>query len=995
MSEAINDVFLTFASGAQALRRRAEAATWGLGGALGVAAEPYPHQLATVHRILTDIRIRHLVADEVGLGKTVQAIMVINALRWQDPGHRTLIVAPDRLIGQWQAELWTRGHVRASVISAEDGERDHDPSVLLLRPRDIQSNPAIIDPLAHNLLIVDEPQSIPLEVMERLAAAGGGASRNDGLRFRQLLVLSATPRLSDPRWREIILGMIEPERMGLANAEQVDGLEYLARREDEAGRTLVGLAPDERARQGAIAYLTSATTRRISRQTRESWGAYLPVRDNHVAAFSPNGTEFGRLALINDWLAANPDVADLSAQPWPAIHAMLRARRSARAAIDSLGSRAGPNAAEVRRLTLEDPGDSRFEALLDILAARWLRDSEEKFIIVAGDAGTIDMLVTALPRFFPDLAGDGITTLKRPPAASEETALDIQQMHEAIEPFASGPARLLLIGDWVQAGLNLHHASENIIFYSLPWDPQAVDQLIGRIDRLRHNGLARARKGTGAGKVRIWRLVMRFSPEEAISAAMDAIRLFDRPLPQVPEEDMEKIRAIMARIARGISVSVGLAELRQLSSGWDARGLNSSLDSFDPMSVGQIIGRAERFAARPPIEPAMVRNYEGTPVDRAESANGAWVKVIGGTNDFQYGHRRDKIVPEMGFHTLWYAGTRPVPPFLIRDLGMANWMTDHAVFQFERRRLTSPPLRKVTTDAGEPDGRLLRFFDHGEVIHDDLIEGYRNLCSKHFGAAGSPPVVTVRLGEGHPALQFASRPVLLSVGYADPARALDAALLPEVLLRMAESAPTDAQRQRSQGDLMEFQDDLRADVRWLQDLLGPALILRASVCEGTSWRMLDPAEAALLLKPLGDDGEFKVMPKTLGRSAAVAPVPGWKQVLETHVSSITVDAREQVLARQQEVSAAVRSRLELIMVEMADLVSLRQHQVSARQALVVSESQKDFLRGQVTALEKRLLFAQKAAAARREILDRAVRDAMTGRMESLWHLIVRFVPPQQ
>lgn len=73
------DQYLRFINGLQALRRKTSALGIGLGGALGAAADPLPHQLATVRRVLGDSHIRHLLSDEVGLGKTVQALMIINA----------------------------------------------------------------------------------------------------------------------------------------------------------------------------------------------------------------------------------------------------------------------------------------------------------------------------------------------------------------------------------------------------------------------------------------------------------------------------------------------------------------------------------------------------------------------------------------------------------------------------------------------------------------------------------------------------------------------------------------------------------------------------------------------------------------------------------------------------------------------------------------------------------------------------------------------------
>lgn len=89
-----------------------------------------------------DSHIRHLISDEVGLGKTVQALMIVNALRWQDPKHRTLVIAPDNLLSQWQEECWIRGHVMPAIAGAL-GHGTHDDllPITLARPRDLMTRP--------------------------------------------------------------------------------------------------------------------------------------------------------------------------------------------------------------------------------------------------------------------------------------------------------------------------------------------------------------------------------------------------------------------------------------------------------------------------------------------------------------------------------------------------------------------------------------------------------------------------------------------------------------------------------------------------------------------------------------------------------------------------------------------------------------------------------------------------------------------------------------
>jgi len=63
---------------------------------------PLPHQLYAVSRALSGERVRYLLADEVGLGKTIEAGLILRELKARGLVRRTLVVAPAGLVGQWQ-----------------------------------------------------------------------------------------------------------------------------------------------------------------------------------------------------------------------------------------------------------------------------------------------------------------------------------------------------------------------------------------------------------------------------------------------------------------------------------------------------------------------------------------------------------------------------------------------------------------------------------------------------------------------------------------------------------------------------------------------------------------------------------------------------------------------------------------------------------------------------------------------------------------------------
>jgi len=76
-----------------------------------------------------------------GSAKTVQALMIVNALRWQNPAHRSLVIAPDNLMSLWQEECWIRGHVMPALAGPIAGSDDDTAPVTLSRSRDLMIRP--------------------------------------------------------------------------------------------------------------------------------------------------------------------------------------------------------------------------------------------------------------------------------------------------------------------------------------------------------------------------------------------------------------------------------------------------------------------------------------------------------------------------------------------------------------------------------------------------------------------------------------------------------------------------------------------------------------------------------------------------------------------------------------------------------------------------------------------------------------------------------------
>ena len=81
---------------------------------------PLPHQIRALSRAISSDRVRYLLADEVGLGKTIEAGLIMRELKLRGLVRRTLVIAPKGLVTQWIAEMATHFNEQFHPIMSED-----------------------------------------------------------------------------------------------------------------------------------------------------------------------------------------------------------------------------------------------------------------------------------------------------------------------------------------------------------------------------------------------------------------------------------------------------------------------------------------------------------------------------------------------------------------------------------------------------------------------------------------------------------------------------------------------------------------------------------------------------------------------------------------------------------------------------------------------------------------------------------------------------------
>jgi SNF2 family DNA or RNA helicase len=103
-------------------------------GVVGVAAGVHPFRLSARHHaetVLRRMRGRAILADEVGLGKTIEAGLVLAELRMRGLADRALVVTPAGLVGQWGEELERKFALPTTVAARGGWDREADRPVVL------------------------------------------------------------------------------------------------------------------------------------------------------------------------------------------------------------------------------------------------------------------------------------------------------------------------------------------------------------------------------------------------------------------------------------------------------------------------------------------------------------------------------------------------------------------------------------------------------------------------------------------------------------------------------------------------------------------------------------------------------------------------------------------------------------------------------------------------------------------------------------------------
>ena len=430
----------------------------GLGSFLGGRVRLFPHQLYVAERATGTDPVRWLLADEVGLGKTIEAALILNRLVHTRKVERCLVVAPDALTVQWLGELWRKYHQVFTLLDAPrlaDVARDfgadfnpfelHRRSVIALemlveRPHLAQQAVAA----GIDLLVVDEAQRLrrppghPGEPAWRAIAPIAALGRH-------VLLLSATPLEDDAFGFFRLLQLLRPGDFPedvpledrLTSDEPLPPCTSATRRVDIGGLPpRVGMPVDLDAGAGWT------LRAQVEGEIRQQGPVGRPSRSRADEAPRDPVAARKKADRIRRVLSSGA-----------ALRGMLPVEDPLRRQLDSL-----------------DASDPRLLWLLSQVR-RW-RDAGEKTLVFVAHRDTLEMLRSAL--------ADRVQL----PTGIFHEELSPARRDTEVERFRApdGPS-LLVSTECGGEGRNFEFC-RRLILWDLPWTPSLVEQRIGRLDRI-------------------------------------------------------------------------------------------------------------------------------------------------------------------------------------------------------------------------------------------------------------------------------------------------------------------------------------------------------------------------------------------------------------------------------------------------------------------------------------------------------------------------------
>lgn len=440
------------------------------------AMDSVPYQLEPTAQALKQPRQRILIADAVGLGKTLECGILLAELIRRGRGRRILVVTVKSMMTQFQKELWSRFSIPLTRLDScglnrvrEEIPINHNPfhyfdkSIISVDTlKNDRNYRTYLENAWWDIIVIDEAHNV--------AERGGSRSLRARLaellaaRSDSLILLSATPHDGSPRSFASLMNMLDPTAIADKEhygPEDIRGL-FIRRfkkdimsqvRMEFREREIHTLKAQAGAREEAVfAALAAADFARLD--ARKGTGQLFRTLLEKSLFSSPAAcreTVDNSLAKLQGQADAARDIASL------------------RAIRDALEGWSVSDFSKFNKLaaTLRDPASPfHFTG----------KAHDDRLIIFTERIATLEFLAKHLP--------DALKLKKEQLRTLRGSDSDIEQQ-AVVEAFGKdeSPVRLLIATDVASEGINLHYLCNKMIHFDVPWSLMLFQQRNGRIDR--------------------------------------------------------------------------------------------------------------------------------------------------------------------------------------------------------------------------------------------------------------------------------------------------------------------------------------------------------------------------------------------------------------------------------------------------------------------------------------------------------------------------------
>lgn len=416
-----------------------------------------------------NLRPRILVADVVGLGKTLEIGLILAELIKRGRGERILVVTPQQVLEQFQQELWTRFSIpliRLDSVGIERIQREipagRNPFTYYKRiiiSVDTLKNQGRyghhLDNMDWDAVVIDESHNLIGERSLRNQLARKLAKHTDAL-----LLASATPHNGDAKSFAELISMLDPAAIADHGNYDARDIEHLYIRRTK-------ISPE------------------VTNEIGGKWAPRGPSTPIHCAATPKEEQVFGE--LVTTWFGPQaPGVTkDRRLFPYTLLKAFLSSHQALKTTANNRLKNTTDNSERIGLARLSELADQLTDddsAKLNALVSK-LQDigvgpkSAARAVVFSESVPTLKWLHKVLPEKLGltkehevDLMHGGFS--------------DVEQQR-IVERFslADSPVRVLVTGDVASEGVNMHRQCHHLIHYDLPWSLIRIEQRNGRIDR--------------------------------------------------------------------------------------------------------------------------------------------------------------------------------------------------------------------------------------------------------------------------------------------------------------------------------------------------------------------------------------------------------------------------------------------------------------------------------------------------------------------------------